>query len=272
MNTEIFKIQERFLMLALDHRQTFFNLLNSEDPESVFEEDVVDLKREIIEALADQFSGLLIDPEYGLLAIKNMELISPYLLCIEKSGYAGNKNERYTRVQHSSQVLKTYGASGIKLLLYFDPFSKSAEAQLELGKKILGDAHDNGLPFFLELLTYEKASDKSQPGAVPKLVRTFSEFGCIPDVWKLEYPGDIESCREVTTLVKDKPWILLSRGVSFKEFTRELEDAMQSGADGFLAGRALWQEAAHLKGREREEFLKNTLPQRFQKLSQIVFG
>ena len=48
-------------MLALDHRGSIKKLMNSLNPESVSDDEVIALKAEIIESLADQFSGVLID-------------------------------------------------------------------------------------------------------------------------------------------------------------------------------------------------------------------
>ena len=45
---------------------------------------------------------------------------------------------------------------------------------------------------------------------------------------------------------------------------------MQGGAKGFLAGRALWQEVCTMKGEEKNKFLKETLPDRFRKVSEII--
>ena len=39
------------------------------------------------------------------------------------------------------------------------------------------------------------------------------------------------------------PWVMLSAGVSFAQFERVVEYAYAAGANGFLAGRAIWSEA-----------------------------
>ena len=98
-----------------------------------------------------------------------------------------------------------------------------------------------------------------------------SEYlGIHPSVFKLEYPGNAASCRQVTELLGETPWVLLSRGKVFEEFKNDLKIAMANGASGFLAGRTLWQEAAALQGLAREQFLTQTLPTRFRELVSIV--
>ena len=73
-------------------------------------------------------------------------------------------------------------------------------------------------------------------------------------------------------MLGDTPWIILTRGDTFDKFTAELEDAIKAGAKGFLAGRALWQEVCSMQGEEKERFLKETLPNRFKKISEIALG
>ena len=40
-----------------------------------------------------------------------------------------------------------------------------------------------------------------------------------------------------------RPWVMLSAGVGKEPFQKILSHAFQAGASGFLAGRAIWQEA-----------------------------
>lgn len=64
---------------------------------------------------------------------------------------------------------------------------------------------------------------------------------------------------------------LLSAGVDFDLFYQELEVACQAGASGFLAGRALWQEAARMTSRhERSTFLETTVITRLESLTKLA--
>ena len=99
------------------------------------------------------------------------------------------------------------------------------------------------------------------------------EKNIIPDVWKLEYPGDLESCEKISELVGSTPWILLTRGEKFDGFASQLKDAVEAGAVGFLAGRALWQEIGECKTeKERKDFLNKEVVNRFKIISDIVLG
>jgi tagatose-1,6-bisphosphate aldolase len=106
----------------------------------------------------------------------------------------------------------------------------------------------------------EKASPtrfaKTKPGLV---IETARQITALPiDVLKAEFPADIESepdegrllelCRELDRASR-LPWVLLSAGVGFELFRKQVEIACKAGASGFLAGRALWQEGVGIRSR-----------------------
>lgn len=268
----------KFLMLALDHRQSFKKLMNPDSPDSVSDQEVVELKSDIIDSLKDQFSGLLIDETYGLEAYPNHT--KPFLLPVEKTGYTDEDGERITELEYTVPQLLSWGAFGAKLLLYFNPHLESARKQMETARKVLEDCKAHDFLMFLEIVTYETKREGvnlihlegvySKAGLIIESLRSFYEVDLIPDVWKLEYPGSVDACEEITKMVVKTPWILLTGGSSFKEFKKELEVAAEAGAGGFLAGRALWQEVCQMEGEKRQNFLKKTLPERFQLLSEVV--
>jgi len=271
-----FKYQGKYLMLALDHRGSFKKYISA-NPEKVTAAEVIKTKAMIIEALADKFSGVLIDPDWGLPAFLNLKSKTkrkPYLLCLEKTGYVESGSERVTELEYTAQQLKKFGASGTKLLLYFNPEAKSCNQQIETATKALLDSHKNKLPLFLEIVTYgNEAAGYSRAEWVLRSVKMLLEKGVIPDVWKLEFPGDLKSCQEVTKLVQKTPWILLTRGESFEVFKEQLRVAAATGAVGFLAGRALWQEIGQYPDEEaKRRFLNSVVRPRFEAISRIVLA
>lgn len=264
-----FQDHGKFLMLALDHRGSFRKYINSSNPDVVTDGELVQTKAVIIEAVQDQFSGVLIDAEWGLPGYKSKN--KPYLLPLEKSGYTDKAGERVTELGYTAAEIKSMGASGAKLLLYFNPESKTCDQQIATTKKALADAHENNLPFFLEIVTYgNKELSKSRSEWVLRSLEMLLKENVVPDVWKLEYPGDAQSCQKITELVGLTPWILLTRGDSFENFAKQLQEAVAGGAVGFLAGRALWQEIADYKTEsEKQEFLNTVVADRFRKISEI---
>lgn len=275
MSLDQFMQNGKFLMLALDHRGSFKKLINL-DPSVVTDEQAVELKKEIIESLKDQFSALLIDQDYGLAALNDRP--KPFLLPVEKSGYEQSGKDRITEIIYSVDDLKKAGASGAKLLVYFNPWGKTAEKQLEISRKVLQDCKQNNFPLFLEIRTYEgdREADKMDEGEREKIVleslKMFVDEKIIPDVFKLEYPGSAIACQTITAILDPSktPWILLTMADTFEGFSKKLEIAVIRGCQGFLAGRALWQEVCSLQNIEKEKFLKETLPQRFKILTSIM--
>lgn len=258
MDLSKFQKNNKFLMLALDHRGSFKKLMNPSSPDAVSDEQIIQLKNEIIDSVKDQFSALLIDEAWGLEACHEVCQIKPYLLPLEKSSHSG-----ITELEYSALQIKNLGATGAKLLIDFNPDSDNANRQLEVARKVMEDCRAIDFPYFLEIVT-------DSADLVLQSVKMFLDFGVKPDVWKLEYPGSVEACQELTKLVGETSWILLTGGQTFEEFKPELEIASQNGCTGFLAGRALWQEVCQLQGLEKQKFLKETLPERFKILSEIV--
>ncbi len=64
------------------------------------------------------------------------------------------------------------------------------------------------------------------------------------------------------------PWVILSSGVDDKLFPRAVSVAMQAGASGFLAGRAVWSSVIGLP--DTELMLRDISVPKLQRLGEIV--
>jgi tagatose 1,6-diphosphate aldolase len=99
------------------------------------------------------------------------------------------------------------------------------------------------------------------------------------DVLKSEFPDDPDfekdeaamarHCQELTEAA-GIPWVLLSAGVDYDTFKLQTTIACENGASGFLAGRAIWQEAPGMPDKERAKFLKKTAVGRLKELAGIA--
>ena len=108
---------------------------------------------------------------------------------------------------------------------------------------------------------------------VAETARRLSRIGA--DVLKMEFPVDqnhnadlddwYSACQQISA-ASAVPWVLLSAGVDFDTFERQLAVACESGASGFLAGRAIWKECAVMPFAERQTFLETTATHRLQRL------
>ena len=261
----------KFLMLALDHRGSFSKLMDPENPGAVPNSEMIELKREIIKSVFEQCSGLLIDVEIGLPALDGMH--KPYLLPIEKTGYRDVHGERLAELEYEAAQIKELGASGVKLLVYFNPNYESAPGQMQVAREVIHDVMTANIPSFVEIVTYKKEGEVVGEERVELVLRSLERFienGVLPDVFKLQYPGSKEACAKVTKAIGKIPWIMLTGGDDFDQFKQELKEAVEGGCVGFLAGRALWKEVMQLEGEEKKRFLDETLPNRFREICEIV--
>jgi tagatose 1,6-diphosphate aldolase len=64
--------------------------------------------------------------------------------------------------------------------------------------------------------------------------------------------------------------VLLSAGVDYDTFETQTRIACENGASGFLAGRAIWQEAPGMPEAEQDAFLSNTSVERLNTLTRIA--
>jgi tagatose 1,6-diphosphate aldolase len=179
------------------------------------------------------------------------------------------------------------GASAAKLLVYYHPDSGELSEEIDtLIRQVAEDCHRHDLPLFVEPIVY------SLDGAIPtrsaefartrtavicETARRLSRLG--PDVLKLEFPvdvaydDDVEVWRRACEAISEAcavPWVLLSAGVEFDTFERQVRIACQGGASGFLGGRAIWKECVGMSHAGRQEFLRTTGMDRLNRLSAIV--
>ena len=237
-------------------------------------------------------SAILLDPEYeaaqaiaaGLLPGSKGLLVS-----MEKTGYAGASTARITELLPGWSVKKAkrMGASAVKFLVYFRPDLKDiASKQLDLVARLVDQCIEEDIAFLVEPVSYpiEGSGTSSEKFAEIKpglVIETARQITALPiDVLKAESPADIKFeqdegmllglCQELNQASR-VPWVLLSAGVDFDSFKKQVGIACKAGASGFLAGRALWQEGAQISSRkERMSFFQNTAAPRLKNLAEIA--
>jgi len=277
---------------AIDHRESLRRALNEKNPEAVSYRQMVDFKLDLVGVVAPFASAVLLDPIYGAGQAIASGLLPGHtglLVSAEKTGYSGDSTARITELlpDWSVRKVKKLGASAIKLLLYFRVDLKEiASKQLDLVGKVAGQCIEENIPLLVESVSYPTAAEKDNPEEFfkkkPELViEAASRLTALPiDILKFEFPADIDYeqdeaklksyCRELSE-VSRLPWVLLSAGVDFTRFKREVEIACKAGASGFMAGRALWQEAARISSREeRLNFFKSQTVSRLKELTRIA--
>lgn len=278
-------------MCAFDHRGSLMRMLDEKHPESIGYQTMVDFKLDLCRALAPYASAILLDPVYGagqVVAAGVLPRDTGLLVSLEETGYSGEAEARVTDLLPDWNVkkIKKMGATGAKLLLYYRPDIDVARRQLDTVQKLAGDCLVEDMPFVVEPVSYKVGEAEANPEnfarVKPRLViETARQITALPiDVLKSEFPSDLEYekdkgwlldfCHQLNEASR-VPWVILSAGVNFELFYQEVEIACQAGASGFLAGRALWQEAAQISSRKkRMAFLENTVVGRLQSLTELA--
>ena len=274
-----------FGIIAFDQRASYRKML----PPGTGYDQLVQVKSEIIGALSVDASAILTDPVYGLRPAMLMNPKSGLLLALEKSGYSGDSSYRMTELlpAWTPEKIRKAGASAVKFMVYYHPGSGALAEQLEaLTRRVVADCHAWDLPVFLEPMSYSLDPAVSKDSAeyaagradvVIETARRLSKTGA--DVLKMEFPLDIQfnqdrgewraACAELSR-ASSVPWVLLSAGVDFEQFKPQVEVACRAGASGFLAGRAIWKEAAAMSTADRAAFLQDIAADRLRQLLDIA--
>ncbi len=273
-----------FNILAFDQRGNFRKML----PPDTGYEAAVQMKRDIVMSLSYHASAVLLDNEYGLPSIVDMNGSSGILMAYEESGYSGDSTYRGIKFDDNWTIpkIKSVGASAVKVLAYYNPKSGELAAQIEaLLKQVADDCHKHDLPFFLEPLTYSLDASvakesaefaKLRPDLVIESAERLSKLGV--DILKMESPVDpnFDSNQQnwadtfaAVSKVSTVPWVLLSAGVNYEAFESQTRLACEAGASGWLAGRAIWKEAVSMTPEQRTTFLNSKATERMQRLNAI---
>jgi len=278
-------------MCALDHRGSLMKMLGGDSPEGVSYQTMVDFKLDLCRIVAPYASAILLDPIYGsaqVVAANVLPKSTGLIVSLEKSGYSGEPEARVTDLlpDWSIEKIKKMGATGVKLLLYYRPDTGVAEKQLGMVKRLADECLAEDIPFIVEPVSYKIGKVEADPRNFaeikPQLViETAKQITDLPiDVLKAEFPADIKYEKNEERLAdfcyqlneaSQVPWVILSAGVNFELFHREVKLACQAGASGFLAGRALWQEATQIDSlQERLVFLETTVAKRLKSLTELA--
>src|SRR2546428_13262273 len=125
------------------------------------EAEVSEFKVMVTEVLTPYASAILLDPEYGLEAVKHRAKHAGVFLAYEKTGYDATIKGRLPDLlpEWSVRRLIDVGADVIKILMYYDPddteqINKVKHAFIE---RVGGECRAYAAPFFLEAIVYSDA-------------------------------------------------------------------------------------------------------------------
>jgi len=282
-----------FIICAMDHRGSLKAMIEKEQlDDEVNYQEIVEHKLELCAALAPYASAVLLDPNYGAAQCVSGGALPGHtglLISTEATGYESAPQGRITTLLNgwSIEKIRRMGASAVKLLVYYRPdLTEIANSQLKTIQMVAEECLKYDVPFLVEPKTYPtKGEDTGTPefaARKPSLViEAARQITSLPiDVLKAEFPADLkhetssakllELCQQLNEASR-VPWVILSAGVDYETFRKEVKIACQAGASGFLGGRAIWQEAIHFTDkRERVKFLTTTVADRLKELAEIA--
>lgn len=273
-------------IVAMDQRNTLRRMFEAVNRPTT-DDEVREFKVDVTSGLSPLASALLLDPEFGVPAVKGAEAMAPgcaYLVAAEPSERASwNGEPRAGRDPlRSAQRIKDMGGDALKFFVQMRPDRKVGPGEpdliaevVEVVTAVVEDCRAVGIPSVIETLLY------SLPGEDPLSPRRRAELivesarildGCGSDLLKLEYPSDAEGCRGVADVVTG-PWAMLSAGMPLEAFLTAVRTACdEGGASGFIAGRVYWKEAVAMEGDARRSFLGGEARQRLEKSLQAMEG
>lgn len=256
-----------FVALALDHRDNLRSHLKPVD-----DAEFVAFKSALLRA-GRSATAVLVDPAFGFSG-GFVRAGAGLLMPLEVTDYSVHPSERPLRriPGWSVEKLKRVGGDGVKLLLPYHPALPDRQAREDEVAAVGAECRRFDVPFFLEPIA-------CSPGPARKLdhhellevmlgaAELFPRLGV--DVMKVQYPGSAEGCKQFSQACR-VPWVLLSGGVTFKNYVNHVEEACRAGASGVIAGRAVWAEASGAPVDEREAWMQEFVPRRLKRLARLV--
>jgi tagatose 1,6-diphosphate aldolase len=261
---------------AMDQRGSLEKAIGKARGAPATPEDLDMFKRAVTKVLTRHASAVLLDPEFGLPAVKVRAPGTGVLLAYEKTGYDTKDDSRMPDLLPNWSVprLVEAGASAIKILLYYNPTHPDSVNDVKKAfiERIGAECAGCDVPFFLETICYNDALGdakglefaKAKPGYVTAYMKEFSNPRYGVDVLKVEVPVSMSYVEGTATFAGTKaytkkeamrfftesaaaarvPFIYLSAGVTDEVFRETLELAAEAGTpfSGVLCGRATWQD------------------------------
>ncbi|MEO6810381.1 MAG: tagatose 1,6-diphosphate aldolase [Isosphaeraceae bacterium] len=254
-------------MLALDQNSSMIEMAakalkqKGQDRAPSYEE-IVEAKLDMMREMAPAASAVLIDAFYGAWPAIASGALPPdkgMLVRIEKSGSPKNAvGGPMGEIEPGMSVekIKLMGADAVKLLAPFEPGERvSAEHQFALLQHVFEECRKYDILLLLEPVAFpydgEKKTDaKYLDRKAETVIESARQLSRYCDVYKAEFPGTLghESDDQLTNNLhalseaSARPWVLLSAGVDYPDYFKQVKMAMECGCSGVLGGRAFWKE------------------------------
>jgi len=276
-----------FTILAIDHQDALRRVM----PESETSDDALTrFKLNVVAVVQSEISGVLLDPVLSATQAISAGLTNRIglLVELEKADYNLEPMPLTVEIDAAWSVQKTkkMGADGVKLFFYYHPDDTAhAQKQEATIRRIVADCMTADIPLYAEPIIYAHGVEANTQAFVEDFPRAVIESAkrinaLDVDILKLEFPVNvrhqpdesawIDACAELAASI-DVPWVLLSAGVDFDTYTRQVKIACETGAAGYMVGRAIWGDATKITdASERLQWLQSEGKRRMHTLAQIA--
>lgn len=240
-----------FAMLAVDQREALRAMFARHLPGPVPDQTLTHFKVTATRVLSPYASAVLADRQFAFGQVVAQGAVAPGCgLIAAADHFIPGPGEPVADVEIDRSVVpadvRAAGGAALKLLLVWRP-DESPDKRLAMAEEFTGLCRDAGLASILEPVSRAPRDGRAWDwdAGVISAARELGSAGA--DLYKAEVPRHAEGgeaeirrrCEQLTEVIAS-PWVVLSSGVAPERFARAVALACQSGASGFLAGRAVW--------------------------------
>ncbi len=271
------------MVVACDQRGGMRKVLagTPEEQTLIGQSELGAVKTDIVRHLANKASCVLLDAECAVPDVVDHGVLSRdtgLLIGLDASGWDTDASGyRISKLVPgvSARKVRELGGTGAKLMVYLRPDRPDANTvNLDIIRTCIADFAAEDLLLVVEILTYQLVGETKEQyaAAYPDLI---VECACMAldlgsKVLKMPYPGSAKACRQITDLCEGVPWAVLSAGVDHETFIDQVAIAMENGASGVIAGRALWKDCISLDQRISAQRLEDVASPRLREIEAIL--
>lgn len=242
-----------FAMLAVDQREALRVMLSeAAGGREVPDDEVRGFKLRAARVLTPHASAVLIDRRFALEAAVDAGVVADGCALIAAADEllpAHGELVGEVRIDDalSPERARELGAVAMKLLVLWRP-DQDPGPRTEMVAEFVAGCRAAGLLSIVEPLSRRPVDPDTAWDWNQGVLAAAVELGDGgQDLFKGEVPlhgtGDLAAvarhCREITAAVTS-PWVVLSSGIAESDFEQAVRIAVTAGAEGFLAGRAVW--------------------------------
>jgi sulfofructosephosphate aldolase len=241
----------RFSMLAIDQRESLRQMLSADAETPVDDSALVAFKQLVVQTLVSHASAVLIDHQYGgpaAAASTRPVILAADLLSQSVPGGPVNVAELDEEV--TPEFASSFGAAALKMLVPWAPDRR--DEAIDLSARFMALCRRAELPGIVEGVVRPEDiafwNNRDRDAALVEAARDLATTQ--PDLYKAEVPsygtGDPAAITAIASAITDTvdcPWVVLSSGVTAQRFPGAVQACVSGGAQGFLAGRAIWADA-----------------------------